>query len=115
MMAYDHRSYHGSHRHYGTGFVIACVLVVAIFVVLALLDKCSGGEAPDAEPGAAIRHDSLTHTYTHDGADIIRVYVVTDPDMGIQYVVSDHGGITPRLDRYGRQMGTVSEDAYVYD
>lgn len=41
-------------------------------------------------------HDSLCATYTHDG-DIIRVYSVTDSDTGVEYLVSDHGGITPRI------------------
>lgn len=40
--------------------------------------------------------DSMAFTYTSDG-DVIKVYVVTDPDYGRQYLVTDHGGITPRL------------------
>lgn len=40
-------------------------------------------------------HDSFAYTYTHDG-DIIRVYVITDPDRGTEYLVSDHGGMCPR-------------------
>ena len=43
-------------------------------------------------------------TYTYDG-EIIRTYVLTDPDTGIQYLEGDRGGICPRLDRYGNVMG----------
>lgn len=39
--------------------------------------------------------DSMSHTYTSDGS-IIKVYVITDPDTNVQYVVSDRGGICVR-------------------
>ena len=50
-------------------------------------------------------HDSLGPTYLYDGKDVIRWYVFTDPDSGIQYLVNDRGGCTPRLDSTGREMG----------
>lgn len=93
---------------------IVVVTVVVLVVVLAWIGVRQGASI-HSEPTAPAksvqlqRHDSLTHTYTHDGSDTIRIYVVTDPDMGVQYVVNDHGGITPRLDRYGMVMGTTTE------
>ena len=58
----------------------------------------------ERRPEHAIAHDSLAPTYTYDG-EVIRWYVLTDPDTGIQYLVNDRGGATPRLDRYGSVMG----------
>lgn len=45
------------------------------------------------------RHDSLGPTYLHDGQSVIRWYVFTDPDTGVQYLVNDRGGTTPRLQK----------------
>ena len=59
-------------------------------------------------------HDSMTYARTYDG-ELIRVYVVTDPDTGAQYVVSDRGGITPRLDNFGRVMGTRDPEAEAWE
>lgn len=39
--------------------------------------------------------DAMCGIHTTSG-DIIRLYVMTDPDRGTQYVVSDKGGICPR-------------------
>lgn len=44
----------------------------------------------------AKRHSSLTFNYTYDG-EMIRWYVMVDPDTGIEYLVNDRGGTTPRL------------------
>lgn len=52
-----------------------------------------------------ITHDSLCVTYTYNG-EIIRWYVMTDPDTGRQYLVNDLGGTTPRLDSSDEQMRT---------
>lgn len=45
-------------------------------------------------------HDSLTASLTHDGT-YIRGYVLIDPDTGVHYIVTDRGGIAPRLDKDG--------------
>ena len=50
-------------------------------------------------------HDSLGPTYLYDGQSVIRWYVFTDPDSGVQYLVNDRGGCTPRLERPVREMG----------
>lgn len=60
----------------------------------------------DQRPVRKITHDSLTPTYTYDG-EIIRTYVLIDPDTGLQYLVSDRGGICERWGTDGRQMGTA--------
>lgn len=87
------------------GIAIVCILVVVIFAGIAItLAK----QTNDAAVKTAQTHDSMTYVRTNDGGTI-RVYVVTDPDSQVQYVVSDRGGICPRYDRYGRIMG-VSAD-----
>ena len=65
----------------------------------------------DADTRAATQahtRSSLTHTWTTDGDDI-KAYVIADPDTQVQYVVTDHGGVTPRLDRDGQPMGVADE------
>lgn len=42
--------------------------------------------------------DALGPVYTHDSDKALFVYVFTDPDTGQEYLVTDEGGITPRLD-----------------
>lgn len=58
----------------------------------------------ELRPAAKITHDSLTSSYTYDG-EVIRWYVLTDPDTQIQYLVNDRGGCTPRLSESGTVMG----------
>ena len=53
-------------------------------------------------------HDSLAPTYTYDG-EIIRWYVLQDPDYGIEYLVNDRGGCYPRLDPHGNVIGVSYE------
>lgn len=90
----------------------AVTVAVCAFVVL-LLGLCAWlgvRQSPDAgEPVTSIkRHDSLAPTYTYDG-DCIRWYVLVDPDTNVQYLVNDRGGCTPRLDKFGRVMGTTTD------
>lgn len=88
----------------------AAVALVAmmIFAVLALaVSWALSHDLPteaEQRPEHVITHDSLAPTYTYDG-EVIRWYVLTDPDTGVQYLTNDRGGTTPRLDRYGRIMG----------
>lgn len=90
-----------------SGAAVALVAMM-LFAVLALAVSwaLSHNLPTEAErrPEHVITHDSLAPTYTYDG-EVIRWYVLTDPDTGVQYLVNDRGGATPRLDRYGRTMG----------
>lgn len=69
--------------------VIVTIVMLTIIFVLALLQPWNS--KPDGST-----HDALVGTWTNSG-DRINVYVVTDPDTGQQYLMSDHGGITPRI------------------
>jgi hypothetical protein len=60
-------------------------------------------------PTHRVTHDSMCATYTYDG-EMIRWYVMVDPDYQIQYLVNDRGGCCVRLDSNGNVMG-VSGDA----
>lgn len=61
-------------------------------------------------PTRKITHDSMAVTYTYDG-EMIRWYVLIDPDSGVQYVVNDRGGCCPRISHDGSIMGVWGEDA----
>lgn len=67
---------------------------------------------PEAEERATVpvvSHDSLAATHTHDG-EVIRWYVLVDPDTKVEYLVNDRGGCCPRMDRYGKVMGASYVD-----
>lgn len=55
-------------------------------------------------------HDSMAVTYTYNG-EMIRWYVLIDPDNGVQYLVNDRGGCCPRVSYDGTIMGVWGEDA----
>ena len=62
-------------------------------------------EEPEPQPKVhRVTHDSLAPTCTYDG-EVIRWYVLVDPDTQIQYLVNDRGGCCVRLDPYGGVMG----------
>lgn len=63
----------------------------------------------EQRPEHILTHEPLAQTYTQDGG-VIRLYVVTDPDYGTQYVVDEGGHPTPRIGSDGRVVGTVAED-----
>lgn len=93
--------------------LLVCVLgtilsVILLFSITRETAEPLPGEAP-APVEATIKHDSLAPTYTYDG-EIIRWYVFTDPDSGVQYLVNDRGGCTPRLGTNGHVMGVQDED-----
>lgn len=93
-------------------FVVCVIGLVLSLVLLALIGtrERQAEELPDEAPVTAkVTHDSLAPTYTYDG-EIIRTYVFTDPDTGVEYLVNDRGGCTPRLDGHGDVMG-VTDDA----
>ena len=75
--------------------VVALCLAVVAIVVIILCSVAFGNEQARAD---LPRMDSLTATFTADG-DCIKAYVLRDPDTGQEYIVTDHGGITPRLDK----------------
>jgi len=68
--------------------------IIAFLVALVVICACVvyGIAAHASLP----RMEPLTATYTADN-DIIKAFVLIDPDTKIQYIVTDHGGITPRL------------------
>lgn len=87
---------------------IICALIAGLLV--GSLVAGAHGYIPDVteaemRPARKITHDSLGPVYTYDG-EIIRPYVFVDPDTGLQYLVSDRGGITERWGADGKQMGT---------
>lgn len=85
-----------------TGAAVAVCIIITAFLALCVW---LGGREPEREPeqGPTIRHDSLAPTYTYDG-EIIRWYVLVDPDTQIEYLVNDRGGCTPRLTKCGKVM-----------
>lgn len=93
--------------------LLVCILGTILSVILLVsITQETSEPLPDEAPapaGATIKHDSLAPTYTHDG-EIIRWYVFTDPDSGVQYLVNDRGGCTPRLGTNGHVMGVQDED-----
>lgn len=83
------------------------IIVVFTLVILAawwFTKKVEGAKRTSPYPS----HDSLGPTYLYDGQDVIRWYVFTDPDSGVQYLVNDRGGCTPRLEKPIREMGGIS-------
>lgn len=60
-------------------------------------------------PTHRVTHDSMCATTTYDG-ELIRWYVMMDPDYQIQYLVNDRGGCCVRLDSDGNVMGVSDEE-----
>ena len=91
---------------------LVCVLLIGLLGLCAWLGMALA--APKAEeeaelPTHRVTHDSMCVTYTYDG-EMIRWYVMIDPDYQIQHLVNDRGGCCVRLDSNGNVMG-VSGDA----
>jgi len=94
-------------RSYPSDLAVWVLLCVLSALLLGSLVWGLTHELPkesELRPERTITHDSLAPTYTYDG-EIIRWYVLIDPDTGVQYLVNDRGGCTPRLDQYGNIMG----------
>lgn len=90
---------------------LVCVLLIGILGLCAWLGMMITRpveEEPEKLPTHRVAHDSLAPTYTYDG-EVIRWYVLADPDFGIQYLVNDRGGCCVRLDSYGNVMGVFYE------
>jgi hypothetical protein len=102
-------------KAYPTNVAVAVVsALLAAILIGSLLAGCHDMIPVATEADQRPTHDSMTYARTYDG-ELIRVYVVTDPDTGAQYVVSDRGGITPRLDGFGRVMGTRDPEATAWE
>lgn len=71
---------------------------ICIFLVIAVCSFIYGlwHQTNEAAHQYSKNHSSLTVTYTYDG-QMIRWYVMVDPDTGVEYLVNDLGGTTPRL------------------
>ena len=102
-------------RSDGLATALVCLLMVVLVCACVWfgLVRARGGDggataAPGAENVGKVTHDSLAPTYTHDG-EVIRWYVLVDPDTDVQYLVNDRGGCCPRLDSYGQVMGVCYE------
>ena len=96
------------------GYVVLISAVLIVTLLCAIWAGYSEMIPTATEADQRPTHDSMTYARTYDG-ELIRVYVVTDPDTGAQYIVSDRGGITPRLDGFGRVMGTRDPEAEAWE
>lgn len=76
---------------FGTSLIIVIMIVLVEFCVVYI---CLGsiGRSSAVIP----RMEPLTATFTSDGGEI-KAYVLIDPDTGIQYIVTDAGGIAQRI------------------
>lgn len=78
------------------GMALAAVLLAGALAAWLILDReAERREAQRVPVVVGPTHDSLTVAYTYDG-EAIRAYVITDPDTGAQYIVTDRGGICRR-------------------
>lgn len=90
--------------------VIAVVVAFAVTAIGSMQSQAEVTELPDSAPAPKDpTHDSLGPVYTYNGEGTMRVYVFTDPDKGVQYLINDKGGMTPRLDTNGHIIGVVDE------
>jgi hypothetical protein len=112
-----------------TSWTLICLAVAAVCVLaIGFLGLCAwAGMAlvrPSEKEGTElpthlVTHDSMCATTTYDG-ELIRWYVMVDPDYRIQYLVNDRGGCCVRLDSDGNVMGvsddeTEEEEAYEWE
>ena len=63
-------------------------------------------------PAHKTTHDSMAVTYTYNG-EMIRWYVLIDPDNGVQYLVNDRGGCCPRVSYDGDHHGSLGRGCVV--
>lgn len=91
---------------------LACILAIGIlgfcaWAGMALVRPAANGGTE--LPTRRVTHDSMCATTTYDG-ELIRWYVMVDPDYQVQYLVNDLGGCCVRLDSYGNVMGVSEEE-----
>ena len=77
-----------------------CILIVCVVAYFAWLAYIGRGTSSTTYK----THDSLAPTYTYNG-EIIRWYVLIDPETNVKYLVNDRGGCTPRLNHDGSIKG----------
>ena len=85
-------------------FVCICLVLMVGSFIWGLVHQTNEKASEFAK-----RHSSLTLTYTYDG-EMIRWYVMVDPDTGIEYLVNDLGGTTPRLSKTNDVMSVSSRN-----
>lgn len=92
--------------------LVFCLFMVALLIVSAWwgLSHLLPTEA-DRRPERIVTHETLAPTYTYNG-EVIRWYVLVDPDTSVQYLVNDRGGCCPRLDQYGNVIGVQTWNEY---
>lgn len=120
-----HPRRHAEPRMSDGAIAVVCVLIICVMGLMAWLGMMLTQQAPREEaelPTRRVTHDSMCATNTYDG-ELIRWYVMTDPDYRIQYLVNDRGGCCVRLDSNGNVMGVSDgagetggdEQSYDYD
>lgn len=109
----DYRTRHPQRdRPSDMAVALVCVLAIGFLGLCAWVGMTLVQPSAQEEtelPTHRVTHDSMTATNTYDG-ELIRWYVMTDPDYRIQYLVNDRGGCCVRLDSNGNVMG-VSDGA----
>lgn len=82
-------------------FFVAVIIGLGVWALMSqghvILASESAMKAEKSEH--LITHDSMTAVHTYDG-EIIRFYVMTDPDTQVQYIVNDRGGMCVRESPY---------------
>lgn len=84
---------------------------ICIFLIVAVCSFIWGlwHQTNEAAHQYAKKHSSLAITYLYDG-ETIRWYVMIDPDTGVEYLVNDLGGTTPRLSKTNDVMSVSSRN-----
>ena len=85
--------------------VVAAIVLVTITIVVAWW--CTKRPKANDTAKRGPTHDSMCVTYTYDG-QMIRYYVMTDPDTQRQYIVNDRGGMCLREPYETRDEGMRS-------
>lgn len=94
----------------GITVLMICVAIVAIVIAFwmsivatrqgreieALNTKLEAKQRED-KLNDLVSMDAMCGIHTTDG-DVIRLYVLKDPDRGVEYVVSSKGGVCPRVE-----------------
>lgn len=88
--------YHQADRDKAVGVGMAFLYLFAALLLIVAIASCS---VENNHKYATA--DALDIVYTSDSEIPIRVFTFIDPDSGIMYLVSDRGGITPRLNHDG--------------
>lgn len=85
-------------------FICICLVLIVGSFIWGLVNQTN-----EKATAFAKKHSSLTFNYTYDG-EMIRWYVMADPDTGVEYLVNDRGGTTPRLSVTGDVMSVPNRN-----